>query len=778
MVEASPPDGKAFNDPREELSLNAAMRLDVICEKFEQDLRGSSAAAIERYLNDAAGPERTALLRELLALELEYRAARHEQLQLEDYLTRFPEYREVVHLTFVELDSKSAPRGSDPTACLTPIADARTPMPSINSSTIAIESSPSILANHPRYRTIRRLGVGGMGAVYLAEHRIMQRLVALKVIRPDILANDGAQSRFDREIKAAGRLHHPNIVTAYDAERIEATSILVMEYAEGIDLAHRLAECGPLPIPQACEFARQAALGLQHAHESGLVHRDIKPQNLILVGENQIKILDFGLAHFVSEAGEMTQAGTMLGSINYMAPEQASNPRSAGIQADIYSLGCTLYELISGRPPFPTGSLFERIKAHAAELPPRIEGLSPELWSILKRMLEKNPAQRYQEPREVAGALEPFCQSTEGTANAKRSAPKPVGRLKTRRRRALLTGLFLVVLITAGWLFWKPRVPAVPPDVQRLYDEAVLQLSQRREGSTKAAIKKLVEALKKAPEFLNARIALANAYNLQGDYGWEMPDDVFPNADANARKAIDADPNSAEAHLARAFTIHEYYDDWRTAGEEYQTAIDLDKNPVEALHWYAWFLVQEGHRDLADDEIKRAAHLGTTNVLVVANVGRIQYFAGLYNEAVTSFKHAISLDSEFGKAHLDLAMTYVELGKSEEALGELKLLHGKGLTEDNRDLIAAHAYVLARGGKALAARDELIKLEAIAASKPLAYEIATIYAALGDSDTAFHWLQKAFDQHSPWRTFVKIDPRWNGLRDDERFKPFLEREGF
>jgi len=778
MVEASRPDGKAFSDPREELSLDAARRQDVICEQFEQDLRGSSAAAIEHYLNGTAGLERTALLRELLALELEYRAARHEQVRLDDYLTRFPENREVLRLAFVELAAKSAPPGSDPTACFTPIANSKTSLHSINSSAIAIESSPSILADHPEYRILRRLGVGGMGAVYLAEHRIMQRLVALKVIRPEILANDEAQSRFDREIKAAGRLHHSNIVTAYHAERVGATLILVMEYVEGIDLAHRLAECGPLPIPQACEFARQAALGLQHAHESGLAHRDIKPQNLILTGENQIKILDFGLAHFVSETGQATQAGTILGSVDYMAPEQASDAHSAGIRADIYSLGCTLYELISGHPPFPSGSLLERLKSHAAESPPRIESLPIELWSILKRMLEKDPARRYQEPRDVAEALKPFCQTVEGSAEAKRPAPKLVGRRVKRHRRASLIGLFLVVLVTAWWLFWKPLVPDVSPNAQRLYDQAVFQLSLRRVEPTKNAIKRLQETLEIAPNYLKARIALANAYNLQGDYGWEMPDEVFPKAMANALKAIEADPRSSDAHLAMAFAINAYDDDWRKAEAEYQKAFDLDQKSVDAHHWYAWFLVQQGHRDLAEEEIKRAAEWGASQVVVIANVGRIQYFAGSYDDAVASFEQAISLDPGFAKARLDLATTYVELGKLGEALDQFKLMRDQGLTEDNRDLIAARAYAFARCGKPREARELLTQLEALATAKPLAYDIATIYAALGDKDTAFKWLEKTFVQHSPWRVFVKIDPRWNGLRGDERFKPFLRREGF
>jgi hypothetical protein len=243
MAEAFRPDGQAFSDPRVGISIDAAKRLDAICDQFEHDLRGPRAAAIEHFLDRAARTERAAILFELLALELEDRAARHEEVRLDDYLTRFSEDREVVRLAFVELASKSAKPGSEPTAFNAPIANAETSAPSVNS--IAIECVPSILADHSRYQILRRIGVGGMGTVYLAEHRIMERLVALKVIRPDIIADDEARSRFDREIKAAACLHHPNIVTAFDAERVGTTSILVMEYAEGTDLGRRLAECGP-----------------------------------------------------------------------------------------------------------------------------------------------------------------------------------------------------------------------------------------------------------------------------------------------------------------------------------------------------------------------------------------------------------------------------------------------------------------------------------------------------------------------------------------------------
>ena len=216
---------------------------------------------------------------------------------------------------------------------------------------------PTELIDHPRYRVVATIGAGGMGAVYRAEHRLMDRPVALKVIRGDLLGSAAMVERFRREVKAAARLaSHPNIVAAYDAEQAGETHMLVMEFIEGTDLARVVDRRGALPVGEACEYARQAALGLQHAYEDGMVHRDIKPQNLMRTIRGQVKILDFGLARFASEVasqGGMTAEGMVLGSADYIAPEQIDNPHAADIRADIYSLGCTLYFLLAGRPPFP-----------------------------------------------------------------------------------------------------------------------------------------------------------------------------------------------------------------------------------------------------------------------------------------------------------------------------------------------------------------------------------------------------------------------------------------
>jgi serine/threonine protein kinase len=258
-----------------------------------------------------------------------------------------------------------------------------------------------------------------MGLVFKAQHQLMKRLVALKVIRPQWLSLPEAVGRFHREIEAAAKLSHPNIVIAHDASQDGNTHFFAMEYVEGMDLAHVLKKRGPLPIPAACNFVRQAALALQHAHERGLVHRDIKPSNLLLsVDGVQIKVLDMGLARLQFDRGDdrvkaLTQMGAVMGTPDYIAPEQVIDSHRVDIRADIYSLGCTFYQLLTGQVPFPGKSLPQKLDQHLRVPPRPLESLRPDLpvaiVPVVRKMMAKRPEERYQVPAEVAAALASFA---------------------------------------------------------------------------------------------------------------------------------------------------------------------------------------------------------------------------------------------------------------------------------------------------------------------------------------------------------------------------------
>jgi serine/threonine protein kinase len=289
------------------------------------------------------------------------------------------------------------------------------------------------LRDHPQYEVVRELGRGGMGVVYLARNKLMDRPEVLKVVGKHLLDHPGAAERFQREIRSAAKLSHPHIVTAHAAFQAGDLLVFAMEFVEGETLAEVVKARGRLPVVNACYYAQQVAQGLQHACDRGMVHRDVKPQNLILARQGKkhtVKILDFGLAKATRERGlddgGLTGAGAMLGTPDYIAPEQTLDAAGADIRADIYSLGCTLYFLLIGAAPFQGKSTFEVLQAQQSkEAIPldqvRVDVPAP-LAAVVAKMMAKDPARRYQKPAEVVQALAPFVQ---GGAKPPTAPPAP-----------------------------------------------------------------------------------------------------------------------------------------------------------------------------------------------------------------------------------------------------------------------------------------------------------------------------------------------------------------
>jgi serine/threonine-protein kinase len=284
-----------------------------------------------------------------------------------------------------------------------------------------------------QYIITDKIGEGGMGKVYRARQVRLNREVALKVVRPSLLANPVIRKRWDREVRAAGTLLHPNIVALFDSGEANGRHYLAMEFVDGLDLARLSLEYRPLEVAEACEYIRQAALGLQHAHDIGLIHRDIKPSNIVVAGERHLpqstepaiaKILDMGLVRAVGfqEDGpggmDLTRAGTVVGTPDYMAPEQARNSSTVDHRADLYSLGCTLYFLLVGHPPFPDGSPIEKIIKHQIEVPTPVQALRRDVpdavATVVARLLAKRPEDRYATAADVADALAPLTVYPDG----------------------------------------------------------------------------------------------------------------------------------------------------------------------------------------------------------------------------------------------------------------------------------------------------------------------------------------------------------------------------
>lgn len=282
------------------------------------------------------------------------------------------------------------------------------------------------------YVVLDKIGEGGMGIVLKAEHRRMRRVVALKVMSSVALGTRGAMQRFEREVQAVSKLEHPNIVTAYDADQAGDTSFLVMQFVDGEDLSVIIKKSGPLPVDRAVDCVLQAARGLEFAHQNGVIHRDIKPHNLLLNKDGVVKILDMGLARIEDPLGAnhestLTSTGAVLGTIDYMSPEQAEDTRVADARSDIYSLGCTLFYLLTSRVPYPGDTAMKRLLGHReATIPSLVElvesenqksqGLAFEtvanrnllvaVESVFRKMVAKRAVDRYASMTQVVAELQ------------------------------------------------------------------------------------------------------------------------------------------------------------------------------------------------------------------------------------------------------------------------------------------------------------------------------------------------------------------------------------
>ncbi|HWE36398.1 MAG TPA: serine/threonine-protein kinase [Isosphaeraceae bacterium] len=304
-----------------------------------------------------------------------------------------------------------------------------------------------------RYVILDSIGKGGMGRIYKARHRLMGRVVAVKVIAPALRSSPQKVALFRREMELIARLDHPNIVRAHDADWIAGVLCLVMEYVPGQDLAQRAREAGTLPPAEVADFAAQAARGLAHAHARGIVHRDVKPDNLLLTDEGVIKLLDLGLGALMDTAdvldADVASAGKTVGTVEFISPEQASSSRVDG-RSDLYSLGCSMYYLLTGRFPFTGATQRECLGARLRGRPQPIHQLLPDLPGdyvrVLDRLMAPRPERRYPNADEAAEALTAL-------ARGPVTPPPPVGR---HQRAAEDLDLEISALLS--------EAPAPPPD--------------------------------------------------------------------------------------------------------------------------------------------------------------------------------------------------------------------------------------------------------------------------------------------------------------------------
>jgi len=319
-----------------------------------------------------------------------------------------------------------------------------------------------------RYIILDRIGSGSMGRVYKAHHQMMDRIVALKIIAPEIASNQKVVARFQREMKLVGRLDHPNVVRAFDADQLNKVLYIVMEYVPGQSLGERLKR-GPIPAAEMFEYAAQAALGLAHAHEQGMVHRDVKPSNMLLTADRKIKLLDLGLGVLMeadSNATFATADGIAVGTVDYMSPEQALGRELDG-RSDLFSLGCSMFHLMTGKLAYPGESPIDRLGRRLSARPTPITDHIPEFPSPAARVLDKlmatKPQDRYASAREAAEALQSLLRPKKSRSTTARSPVSQVEESPPEKAPISLNSLVITPPASPVALAPQPLVEASKP---------------------------------------------------------------------------------------------------------------------------------------------------------------------------------------------------------------------------------------------------------------------------------------------------------------------------
>jgi serine/threonine protein kinase len=460
------------------LPLELCRAVDGVCDRFDKAWSRGERPILEEYLDGVPEAGRPLLRAELIRTELEWRFRREEQPSANDYTSRFPDLQADLEAWLSEAQTSSAEvhrvRETELAAAAETGAHVPSPEP-IAPAAPAGQGLPRLLGE---YELLEPLGAGGMGVVYLARHRRLDKRVALKLLPAAARGSDDLIARFLREMKAIGDLDHPNLVEALDAGESDGTVYLAMKLVVGVTLGDLVKQKGPLPVAEACALARQVAQGLDYLHTRGWVHRDLKPSNLIRTPEGVVKILDLGLAHWLSpEEGseDLTSAGMILGTADYIAPEQVGG-MELDARADLYGLGGVLFFLLTGRGPFAhCKGRAARLAAHVQETAPDVRALRPEtpapVANLVARLLARDPADRPASAAEVARLLASFqdesslsqgtpTETWSGATSGRRSAPVRRWVARLGIAAAILVGLGLLASLAPS--LWHRERPDTP----------------------------------------------------------------------------------------------------------------------------------------------------------------------------------------------------------------------------------------------------------------------------------------------------------------------------
>lgn len=626
------------------------------------------------------------------------------------------------------------------------------------------------------YELVRTLGAGGMGDVYLARDRRLARNVALKVLHRDAASHDW-MAAFHHEALAASALNHPNILTVYEIGEQEGTSFIAAEYVDGITLRERLAQ-GPLPVPELLDIALQVAEGLAAAHEAGVVHRDIKPDNVMWRADGLVKILDFGIATRsgpgvpAASSGFIGADGTVIGTSGYMSPEQRHGLH-VDARTDVWSLGIVMYEMSTGVLP---------ASAATAEL----SHLPRDLERIISRAMSEAREDRYATGRELARDLLLLRDSLDAPSLTRAAGWRAVRRrttgVRSHLRFAAAALIFLAATASLVALAARSRGAAAPthesrnPAAYQLYAKGRYHVERRTPEDLRKGLEYLREAVTIDPTYAGAYAKLADAHILLAMTRDVAPKDSFPHAKAAAERALAIDPALGEARVSMGIIKFWYEWDWNGAEAEFRRAMEGERPEPAARVFYGHLLSNLGDHTRATQELRRALDDQPYSPFANAIFAQALYYQGRHDDAIAHLRHkTLELDPSLWLTHNILGRAYAWKGLYREGLQELDKATALGGSLIVR---ATAGYTLAVSGKRDEARAILDDLKARAARGYVPpSNLALVHLGLGERDAALDRLEEAAEARDLLLTFLGVEPRWAQLAGEPRFVAVLDKVG-